>query len=319
MPSATRPPIDPVLQKVLEEHPFDLAPELGVEESRKRLLSLRNSDVLPELRSVHTEDRNIDGPAGPIPIRIYRPDRTEAGPTPITMYFHGGGFAVGNLDTHDSQARQHAIGAETIVVSVDYRLAPEHPFPAGVEDAWAATQWAADNAAELGGDSSRLAVAGDSAGANLAAVVAQIARDNAGPKLAFQLLWYPPTMWDPSMPSLRVNADGPVITTKDLQVFYRWYAGELDATHPPSRMAPGRATDFSGLAPAYIAVAGHCPLRDDGARYAELLVTGDVDVQLHNAESLTHAFLGYFGVVPAATEAAKLGYAALRKALHQPR
>lgn len=312
-----RTPIDPILQQVLDTHPFELAPELGVEQSRRRLASLRSNEVLPELAPVRSEDRHIDGPAGPIPIRIYRPDRTEAKPLPLTMYFHGGGFAVGDLDTHDSQARQHCLGADTVVVSVDYRLAPEHPFPAGVEDVWAATQWASENALALGADGKRLAVAGDSAGANLAAVVAQIARDSAGPDIAFQLLWYPPTMWDPSMPSLHVNSDGPVITTNDLQVFYRWYAGGLDASNPPPRMAPGRASDFSGLPPAFIAVAGHCPLRDDGVRYAELMIEGDVDVQLHNAETLTHAYLGYFGVVPAATKAATLGYAALRAALHK--
>ncbi len=317
MTSDRRPPIDPVLQQVLDAHPFDLAPELGIEESRRRLVSLRSNDVLPELRPVRTVDRKIDGPAGPIPIRIYTPDNSDAGPLPVTMYFHGGGFAVGNLDTHDSQARQHCLGADTVVVSVDYRLAPEHPFPAGVEDVWAATRWVADNAGEIGSDASRLAVAGDSAGAALAAVVAQIARDGGGPELAFQLLWYPPTMWDPSMPSLRANAEGPVITTKDLEVFYRWYAGDLDEKNPPPRMAPGRATDFSGLPPTYIAVAGHCPLRDDGVRYAQLLIESDVDVQLHNAECLTHAFLGYYGVVPAATEAAKLGFAALQTALHR--
>jgi len=317
-PANHRPPIDPVLQQVLDANPFDLAPELGVEESRRRLGSLRARGVLPELRDVRVEDRTIEGPAGQIPVRIYWPHQAKPGTSPVTMYFHGGGFAVGNLDTHDSQARQHCVGAETIVVSVDYRLAPEHPFPAGVEDVWAATQWVANNASEIGADATRLAVSGDSAGANLAAVVAQIARDSGGPEVVFQLLWYPPTMWDPAMPSLRINADGPVITTKDLEVFYRWYAGEVDENDPPARMAPGRATDFSGLPAAYIAVAGHCPLRDDGVRYAELLIEGDVDVQLHNAETLTHAFLGYFGVVPAATDAATRGYAALRAALHTP-
>lgn len=157
---------------------------------------------------------------------------------------------------------------------------------------------------------------GDSAGGNLAASVAQIARDTGGPKITFQLLWYPPTMWDPAMPSLRLNADGPVITTHDLEIFYRWYAGELGEKNPPRYMAPGRNPDLTGLPPAYIATAGHCPLRDDGIKYAALLVDADVDVQLHNAESLCHAFLGYFGVVPAATEAAELGYTALRTALH---
>lgn len=311
-----RPPLDPVLQKALDATPFDLAPELGVEESRRRLHALRNQAVLPELQAVRTVNRHIDGPAGPIPIRIYWPEQSETALPPLTMYFHGGGFAVGDLDSHDSQARQHAIRGSTAVVSVDYRLAPEHPFPAGLDDCWAATQWAAANGAALEADISRFAVAGDSAGGNLAAAVAQMARDNGGPDLVFQLLWYPPTMWDPAMPSLRINADGPVITTADLQVFYRWYAGDLDENDPPALMAPGRACDLSGLPPAYIATAGHCPLRDDGIKYAALLADAGIDVQLHNAEPLAHAFLGYFGTVPAATQAAELGYTALRTALH---
>lgn len=317
MPSSEpRPPLDPILRKVLETTPFDLAPELGVEESRRRLRALRSGAVLPELRAVRVENRSIDGPGGPIPIRIYWPEQSDTTVPPLTMYFHGGGFAVGDLDSHDSQGRQHAIKGNTVVVSVDYQLAPEHPFPAGLEDCWAATKWAVGNADELKADGSRFAVAGDSAGGNLAASVAQIARDTGGPKITFQLLWYPPTMWDPAMPSLRLNADGPVITTHDLEIFYRWYAGELGEKNPPRYMAPGRNPDLTGLPPAYIATAGHCPLRDDGIKYAALLVDADVDVQLHNAESLCHAFLGYFGVVPAATEAAELGYTALRTALH---
>lgn len=318
MPSDhSRPSLDSVLQQLLDATPFDLAPELGVDESRRRLHALRSQAVLPELRAARTENRRIDGPAGPIPIRIYWPEQSGGQIPPLTMYFHGGGFAVGDLDSHDSQARQHAIKGDTVVVSVDYRLAPEHPFPAGLDDCWAATNWAVANAAALQADASRLAVAGDSAGGNLAASVAQMARDKGGPALTFQLLWYPPTMWDPTMPSLRVNADGPVITTKDLEVFYRWYAGDLDENNPPPYMAPGRTADLTRLPPAYIATAGHCPLRDDGVKYAALLADADIDVQLHNAESLAHAFLGYFGAVPAATHAAELGYTALRTALHQ--
>ena len=129
------------------------------------------------------------------------------------MYFHGGGFAVGDLDTHDGTAREHAVAAQTLVVSVDYRLAPEHPYPAAVDDAWAATRWVADNANRFGADASRLAVAGDSAGGTLSAVVAQLARDHGGPPLAFQLLWYPSTMWDTSLPSFAENATHRCSTT----------------------------------------------------------------------------------------------------------
>ena len=260
-------------------------------------------------------------------MRVYWPDEdapdedAEARPHPVTMFFHGGGFALGDLDTHDVTAREHAVGANSVVVSVDYRLAPEHPYPAAVEDAWAATRWVADNAGEFGADSARLAVAGDSAGGNLAAVMAQLARDarrsaEGGPEVAFQLLWYPSTMWDTTLASFTENADAPVLDGAAMEAFTNWYAGHLDLTDLPATLAPGRAADLSGLAPAYVAVAGHDPLRDDGVRYAELLAAAGGDVELHNAETLVHGYLGYAGVVPAATAATDRGLAALRAALH---
>ncbi len=283
----------------------------GIDEARRRLRELPRRQVHPDLR---VENHRIDSPAGPIPVRVYWPDDTPN--PPVTMYFHGGGFAVGDLDTHDGTAREHAVAAETLVVSVDYRLAPEYPYPAAVEDVWAATRWVAANAEQFGADATRLAVAGDSAGGTLAAVVAQLARDNGGPAIAFQLLWYPSTMWDTSLPSFTENADAPVLDTAAITAFTRWYAGHLDLSNPPAGLAPGRAADLSGLPPAYVAVAGHDPLRDDGARYAELLAAAGVTVELHSADTLVHGYLGYSGVVPAATEATERGLAALRAALH---
>jgi acetyl esterase/lipase len=318
-----RPPVDAILQKVLEAVPFQLTVDGGIDEARRRLRDLPRRPVHPQLR---VENHHIDGPAGPIPVRVYWPDNTDESipgslrscpPThPVTMYFHGGGFAVGDLDTHDGTARQHAVGTDSVVVSVDYRLAPEHPYPAAVDDAWAATRWVAGNAERFGADASRLAVAGDSAGGTLATVVAQLSRDNDGPPIAFQLLWYPSTMWDPALPSFAENADAPVLDNSAITAFTRWYAGHVDLSDPPAGLAPGRATDLAGLPPAYIAVAGHDPLRDDGARYAELLAAAGVTVELHQADTLVHGYLGYAGVVPAATEAAERGLAALRAALH---
>jgi len=313
------PPVDAILQKVLDAVPFRLTVNEGIEAARRGLRELPRRPMHPDLR---VEDFRIDGPAGPIPIRVYWPDDSaEAAAHPVTMFFHGGGFALGDLDTHDATARDHAVGAASVVVSVDYRLAPEHPYPAAVEDAWAATRWVADHAGEFGADSSRFAVAGDSAGGNLAAVVAQLARDAArsgdGPDLAFQLLWYPATMWDTSLPSFAENADAPVLDGDAMAAFTHWYAGHLDPADPPATLAPGRAGDLAGLPPAYVAVAGHDPLRDDGVRYAELLTAAGGEVELHNAETLVHGYLGYVGVVPTATAASARGLAALRAALHR--
>jgi acetyl esterase len=171
--------------------------------------------------------------------------------------------------------------------------------------------------AEFGADPARLAVAGDSAGGTLSAVVCQLARDAGGPPIAFQLLWYPGTTFDQSLPSFTENATAPILDTPSISALTRWYVGEVDVQDAPATLAPARAADFSGLPPAYIAVAGHDPLRDDGIRYAELLSAAGVSVELDNATTLVHGYLGYAGVVPAATEALEKGLAALRTALYR--
>ncbi|MGD1237679.1 alpha/beta hydrolase [Mycobacterium seoulense] len=308
-----KPAIDPILQKVLDAVPFRLSTDDGVDAARQRFRDLPRRPLHPELR---VEDRDIPGPAGSIGVRIYwPPSHSERIGSPVVLYFHGGGFVVGDLDSYDGTARQHAVGADAIVVSVDYRLAPEHPYPAAVEDAWAATLWAAEHAPALGGDPNRMAVAGDSAGGTISAVTAQRARDGGAPAIAFQLLWYPSTMWDASLPSFTENAGAPILDVKAVAEFSRWYAGEVDLSAPPPAMAPGRAPDVSNLPPAYIAVAGYDPLRDDGIRYGERLAAAGVAVEVHNAETLVHGYLGYGGVVPAATAAMERGLAALRSGL----
>ena len=312
MPVPDKPPLDAILQKVLEAVPFQLTTDGGPEAARTRFRNLPRHPVHQELR---VEDRTVDGPGGPIPIRLYWPPEAGDGPVPVVMFFHGGGWVVGDLDSYDNDARRHAVGSGALVVSVAYRLAPEHPYPAAVEDVWAATRWVAENAADVGADPTRLAVAGDSAGGNLAAVVAQLARDEGGPRIAFQLLWYPATTWDTSLPSFTENADAPILAVDAVAEFSRWYAKGQDLKNPPATLVPGRATDFTALAPAYVAVAGHDPLRDDGIRYAELLSAAGVPVEVHNAETLVHGYLGYAGVVPTATDAVERGLAALRRAL----
>jgi acetyl esterase/lipase len=311
--TTTRPAVDATLQAVLEAVPFELTTDGGVEASRQRFRDLPRRPVHPDVR---TEDRTIDGPAGPIPLRVYWPPTDDEATLPVIVFLHGGGWSVGDLDTYDGEARNHAVGAGALVVSVDYRLAPEHPYPAAVEDAWAATQWVAAHARELGADPDRLAVAGDSAGGNLAAVVAQLARDAGGPPIRFQLLWYPATTWDTKLPSFTENSDAPLLGGKAVRGLSRWYVGDLDLSDMPATLAPARAKNLVGLPPAYIAVAGHDPLRDDGARYAELLAAAGVPAELHNAETLIHGYLGYAGVVPAATDAMERGLSALREALH---
>ena len=313
-----KPAIDPILLKVLDAVPFRLSTEDGIDAARQRLRDLPRRALHPELR---VEDRTITNPGGPsgtIPIRIYWPstDPGDSAALPLVVYFHGGGFVMGDLDTHDGTCRQHVVGTGAIVVSVDYRLAPEHPYPAAVEDAWAATLWVAEHGSEIRGDTSRLAVAGDSAGGTIAAVVAQRARDRSDPSVVFQLLWYPSTSWDLSLPSFTENATAPILDVAAVAAFSRWYAGELDISDPPAGMAPGRAENLAGLPPTYIGVAGHDPLRDDGIRYGELLSAADVPVEVHNATTMVHGYLGYAGVVPAATAGMDRGLAALRAALH---
>jgi acetyl esterase/lipase len=316
-PIIARPGIDPTLKMLLDTFTMTFNAAEGVEVARSRLRQLKvPPELLPEVR---VEERTIGhGELTDIPVRIYWPD-SDGKALPVVVFYHGGGFSLGDLETHDPVARTHAVGAEAIVVSVDYRLAPEHPFPAGVNDCWAALQWVAEHAAELGGDPNRIAVAGDSAGGNLAAVMAHLARDNGGPAVAFQLLWYPVVTADLSLPSYTENALAPILDLDVIDAFLSWYLPDLDITDPkalPITLAPANAADLSGLPPAYIGTAEHDPLRDDGARYAELLTAAGVPAELSNEPTLVHGYANFALVIPAAADATNRGLAALRKALH---
>jgi acetyl esterase len=315
--STTRPGIDPVLKTLLDALPFRFTAEGGVEPARQLMRQLEvPPGMLPDMR---IEERLVGyGDLIDIPVRIYWPPIAAHDNLPVVVFYHGGGWSIGDLDTHDAVARAHAVGAEAIVVSVDYRLAPEHPFPAAVDDAWAALQWVGEHAAELGGDPDRLAVAGDSAGGNLSAVMAQLARDHGGPSLIFQLLWYPVTVGDLTLPSFVENADAPILDRDVMAAFLAWYLPDADLSDPsslPTTLAPANAATLAGLPPAYIGTAEHDPLRDDGARYAELLRAAGVGVELDNAADMVHGFASFALVVPAAAEATNRGLAALKAAL----
>ncbi|MEE2663982.1 MAG: alpha/beta hydrolase [Myxococcota bacterium] len=256
------------------------------------------------------ENRGIPGPAGELPVRIYTPD--GAGPFPLLMFFHGGGFVVCDLDSHDALARSLCRGAGAVVVSVDYRLAPEAKFPAAPEDCHAATRWAVDNAASIGADGARVAVAGDSAGGNLAAVVAQLAKQRGGPALAHQLLIYPVTAHDFTTPSYEENAEGYFLTRDMMQWFWHHYLERAEDGQDPLA-APLRAKDLSGLPPATVVTAEYDPLRDEGEAYARRLDEAGVPTQAVRYDGVIHGFVSMYEQIDKGREAIEFGCKRLRE------
>ena len=232
----------------------------------------------------------VPAPHGAIPARIYTPRalRKTNGLAPCLVFFHGGGWVIGNLETHDVVCRKLAQEGELIVISVDYRLAPEHPFPAAVDDAMAATKWIAENAGKLGIDASRLTVGGDSAGGNLAAVVALAARDGNGPKIAGQLLIYPATDFSMKHPSHSEPETSVLLTHTVIRWFSNHYIGGADSND--WRASPARAETLTGLPPAYVLTAGADPLRDEGDEYAQRLKQAGVPVTYRHFPGQFHGF-----------------------------
>ena len=257
------------------------------------------------------EDRSIPSPGRHIPIRIYTPE--GSGPFPMLVWFHGGGWVVGDLDSADGTARHLAVGAGCVVVSVDYRLAPETKFPGAADDCYAATQWAAKNAAALGADAGRIAVGGDSAGGNLAAVVPLMARDKGGPPLVFQLLVYPVTDRDFDTSSYRRNADGYLLSKDGMIWFWDHYmASESDAKNP--YCAPLQAKEMSGLPPALVITAEFDPLRDEGEAYAHRLLEAGVPTECTRYDGMVHGFYGMSAVMDKGRQAISQSSAALKAA-----
>jgi acetyl esterase len=265
----------------------------------------------PDLPLAEISDRFIPGPGGPLAVRVYRfsaePDQ------PAVVYFHGGGFVIGSLESHDGTCRRLAHGAGCTLISVDYRLAPESKFPAAVDDAYAATAWVADNAAALKIDPSRIAVAGDSAGGNLAAVVAILTRDRRGPALVHQLLIYPVTDMAFASESYVTNGDDYFLTRDMMAWFGEQY---VPKGHPPEdpMLSPLYAEDLSDLAPATVITAEYDPLRDEGEAYARRLTEAGVATEPVRYDGVIHGFFSMNGAIDQADEAHALAAAALRRA-----
>lgn len=243
--------------------------------------------VNPNLAIHAIENRTIKGPMGDIPVRIYRP--AGDGPFGTLVYFHGGGWVIGDLDTCDSVCRELATLASVVVVSVDYRLAPEHLFPAAVDDCYAAVLWAAEHTAELTGNG-KIGVAGESAGGTLATVMAQMVRDQDGPALAFQGLFYPVIEADMNRQSWSDNGTGYLLESAIMEWFWQTYCANVADREDP-RTAPIKAASLADLPPALVLTAEYDPLRDEGEAYGDALKAAGNTAHIMRCEGLVHDFL----------------------------
>lgn len=265
---------------------------------------------------VAVENRRIAGVAAgtTLGLRIYTPH--DAAPHALVVYYHGGGYVLGDLDGYDNVCRQLCIDSAAVVVAVDYRLAPEHPFPAAVDDAWLALQWVAEHARELGADPTRLGVAGDSAGAVLATVMTLMAREHAGPRIGFQALLYPAAAGghDGAYPSRDTHAAGPTLTQRTMDYFNRHTFGATGRA-ADYRGAPLLAADLAGLPPSLLVLAAHDPLRDEALAYGEALLAAGNAVTLVEYHGLAHGFISMAGGIDAARLAQQQFAQALRAGL----
>ncbi|MFM9861980.1 MAG: alpha/beta hydrolase [Micropepsaceae bacterium] len=258
------------------------------------------------------ENAAMPGPAGEIKLRLYTPVAGGGAALPALVYFHGGGWVIGDLDTHDALCRTLANETGARVVAVDYRLAPEHKFPAAADDAYAAVKWVEQNASALGIDPNRIAVAGDSAGGNLAAVVCQVAKQKGGPRIVYQLLIYPVTQWKADTGSMTSFAEGYFLEKQTMHWFFDQYAPGADPTD--WRLSPLAAPDLSGLPRAYVVTAGFDPLKDEGKAYADKLNHAGVAAVYMDYPGMVHGFFNMSGVIPTAREAIADAAKAVRQA-----
>ncbi len=304
-------PLDPQAQNVLDQLAELVLPPshtISPEEARANALA-RPRAPGPEVARV--EDRTVPGAGVDIPVRIYTPE--GSGPFPVLGWFHGGGWVIGNLESADGTARHLSVEAGCVVVSVDYRLAPEAKFPLPFDDCFAATQWIADHATDINADPNRIAVGGDSAGGNLAAAVSLKARDQGGPPLAFQLLVYPVTSRAYDTGSYQQNADGYLLTTDAMKWYWNHYlSGDADASNPYA--APLAAKDLRGLPAALVITAEFDPLRDEGEAYGQKLQAAGVDTTCTRYDGMIHGFFGMSAVIDKGKQAISEAAAALRQA-----
>lgn len=304
-------PLDPQAQQVLDQlATLGLPPAHTVspQEARDNMKKRPRVDG-PEVAKV--EDRTVSWRDAEVPVRIYTPAGT--GPFPILIWCHGGGMVVGDLETADATARHLTVETDCVTVSVDYRLAPETKFPGACDDCYAAAVWASENAASIQGDASRMAVGGDSAGGNLAAVVAQMARDRAHPDFAIQLLVYPMTAVDFDTSSYTDNADGYLLTRDSMKWYWEQYLGsDEDAEH--AYAVPSTARSFRDLPAALVITAEYDPLRDEGEAYAKKLEAAGVPTTCTRYDGMIHGFFGMPAAMDKGAQAISEAAAAMKKA-----
>ena len=318
----TQPELDPQTARVLDDLTGPGAvriPDLSPPEARaaiERFVAKWDLDPQPEVGA--TEDFDIPGGAPDVALRsrLYRP-AGKTGPLPILVFVHAGGFVFGSIETHDSFCRLICAGAECLVLSFEYRLAPEHKFPAAVDDALDAYQWVSDHAHELDGDATRMAIAGDSAGGNVTAVTAIGIRDEGDRSPLLQVLIYPVLDGTPETSSHHEFAEGMLLTRGNILWFYDHYMKQPEDVANP-RFSPILAEDLSGLAPTLLIVAGHDPLRDEGLAYGERLKDAGVTVELSNYEGMVHGFLSFADAVDQGKVAIEQVATALRTAFSNP-
>ena len=297
-------PLHPQAQELLDTltsapTPLNRMPPTDARIAYRRFIESRNYDLEPVGR---IEDREIDGPHGPLSLRIFWPAGAPQGALPICIYYFGGGFVMGSVESREPQCRKIANQTGCIVVAPRYRQGPEHKFPAAHDDAWAAAQWVAANAAELGGDPARLAVGGDSAGGNLAAVVSRQAHEAGDFSFVLQVLVYPTTdfFFTLDLPSYALLDEAYFLTRQQIA----WYQSQFlpeDTDRGDLRLGPALASDFGGLPPALIITAEFDPLRDDGKHYGDLLSAAGVPVEYSCYDGMIHGFFHYGKIIDAAT------------------